>query len=402
MSAAATPDAFRMLVYYGDRPWLRFPERRPRTDLDNVTHTLVGATLARTPLGRAGRGTTAALLIASNAPDIDIVATAGGALKYLEWHRGPTHGPLGIVGLGIAAAALVWIGRRFTTRGPAANDERDASFATLVAVSMIGVLVHILMDLPTSYGTRPLSPFEWHWFAVDWMPIVDIYLLVVLVAALFGRATEVQRHRKAAIVLVLLAADYGLRGYMHRQAIELAPRLFGPTLPQPCDATEATPGVIDSWPRRTPPSPPPPGHRCLVEIAAMPSFTSPFRWRIIAQMSNAYELHDIDLLDKAYSDTEYASEAPWRMALRYPNVWTPAVTQAAETRIGQKYLAFSRFPAARSAVDGRGVTTVRWTDVRFAGGVLSLDQPAPRTGLFTATVRIGADGRVLDSFLGAR
>jgi hypothetical protein len=119
-------------------------------------------------------------------------------------------------------------------------------------------------------------------------------------------------------------------------------------------------------------------------------------------MSNAYELHDIDLLDKAYTDTEYASEAPWRMALRYPNVWTPAVTQAAETRIGQKFLAFSRFPAARNAVDAHGVTTVRWTDVRFAGGVLSLDQPAPRTGLFTATVRTGPDGRVLDSFLGAR
>jgi hypothetical protein len=48
--------------------------------LDNITHTLFGATLARTPLGRAGRGTTAALLLASNAPDVDIVATAGGSL----------------------------------------------------------------------------------------------------------------------------------------------------------------------------------------------------------------------------------------------------------------------------------------------------------------------------------
>ena len=49
--------------------------------MDNLTHSLFGATLARTPLARAGRGTTAALLIASNAPDIDIVATAGGAAK---------------------------------------------------------------------------------------------------------------------------------------------------------------------------------------------------------------------------------------------------------------------------------------------------------------------------------
>jgi len=372
--------------------------------LDNLTHTLVGATLARTPLRRAGRGAMAALLLASNAPDVDIVATAGGALKYLEWHRGPTHGPLGVVGLGLLTAGLVWIGRRIhDRRSPSAHGaEPDASFAMLTAVSMIGIVVHVLMDLPTSYGTRPLSPFDWHWYAVDWMPIVDIYLLMILVAAMFGRSTPAQQHRKAAVVLVLIAANYGLRAVAHQKALDLAPRLLCPTLPERCDAPSDTTPLIDSWPRRAAPSPPAPGRRCLVELAAMPSFTSPFRWRIVAQMSNAYELHDVDLLDKAFTDSEVASEAPWRLTLRYPNVWTPPVTQAAETRLGQKFLAFSRFPAARSAVDARGVTTVRWTDVRFAGGVVGLDQPAPRTGLFTATVRFGPDGRVIEQSLGAR
>ena len=68
--------------------------------MDNVTHTLFALTLARTPLGRAGRGTTVALVLASNAPDVDIVATLGGAESYLRWHRGPTHGPLGVMALG--------------------------------------------------------------------------------------------------------------------------------------------------------------------------------------------------------------------------------------------------------------------------------------------------------------
>ena len=72
--------------------------------MDNVTHTLFALTLARTPLGRAGRGTTAALVLASNAPDIDIVAAARGATSYMTWHRGPTHGSLGIAGLGLASA----------------------------------------------------------------------------------------------------------------------------------------------------------------------------------------------------------------------------------------------------------------------------------------------------------
>ncbi|MCU1384348.1 MAG: hypothetical protein JWL71_3045 [Acidobacteria bacterium] len=377
--------------------------------MDNLTHSLFGATLARTPLARAGRGTTAALLLASNAPDVDILATAGGAVKYLEWHRGMTHGPLGIVGLAIVSAGLVWIGRRFyDRRWPAKRaaqvrvdpaHAQDASFGMLVVVSMIGVLLHVVMDLPTSYGTRLLSPFDWHWFAVDWMPIVDVYLLMALVIGLLGRPTPAQRRAKAAFVLLLMATNYGVRAAAHHQALAVAPRLFGPTLPQPCDPPAPT-RVVDSWPRASAASPPSPGKRCLVEIVALPSFVSPFTWRIVAQMSNAYEIHDIDLLDQRYREPETGSEAPWRLTLRYPNVWTPAVRQAADTRLGRVFLGFSRMPAARSAVDVHGVTTVRWTDVRFAGGAIALDQPAPRAVPFTASVQIGADGKVIGEKLG--
>jgi len=122
---------------------------------------LFGLTLGRTALGRAGRGTTATLLLASNAPDIDIVTTAGGALKYLEWHRGPTHGPIGVLGLGLATAALVWGGRRIWDKR---STDAPASFLMLWGVAIVGVICHVLMDLPTSYGIRLLSPFNRHWF----------------------------------------------------------------------------------------------------------------------------------------------------------------------------------------------------------------------------------------------
>src|SRR6185369_7491587 len=117
---------------------------------------------------------------------------------------------------------------------------------------------------------------------------------------------------KAAFVLLLMATNYGVRGAAHHRALELVPRLFGPTLPELCDPPPSRPSLLDSWPRRSPPSNPTPGRRCLVEIAAMPSFTSPFRWRIIAQMSNAYEIHDIDLLDSRFRDPDTDSDAPWR------------------------------------------------------------------------------------------
>lgn len=387
--------------------------------LDNLTHTLFGLTVARTRLSRAGRGTTAALVLASNAPDVDIVTIAGGSLNYLRWHRGPTHGPIGVVGLGVVTAALVWLGQRLYDRhlerqqqptplldGQSAADPpprlrtttESASFQMLCAVSIIGAILHVLMDLPTSYGTRLLSPFNWHWFSVDIMPIVDIYLLGALAAGLvFGQRSPGARSRNATIVLTLMAVNYGVRVVAHDRALALVPRLLGPTLPQPCSGAQPLRHPpLDRWPRSTQPVlTPTSGSRCFVEAAAMPTYGSPFQWRIVTQFSNAYELKDVDLLDGRFRTADDEDDAPWRLTLRYPNVWTPAVERAAATNTGKVFLGFSRFPAARTAIDPQGVTTVRWADMRYAGGLFTLDQQSRSANPFTATIRIAPDGTVL-------
>jgi inner membrane protein len=373
--------------------------------MDNITHTLFGATLARTPLRRAGRGTTLALILASNAPDIDIATTAGGAASYLKWHRGPTHGPLGIVVLGLVTAALVWGGGRMWGReredGP--DGRQRASFATLAAVSMLGVLLHILMDLPTSYGTRLLSPFDWHWYAVDLLPIVDIYLLAILAGGLFFGRTAYSRapQRNAAIALALMMLNYGIRGAAHHQAMAATPRVFGPTLPERCVGALPEQSRIDRWPQPGEPqrlasegSP-----RCLVEVAAMPSFVSPFEWRLVARVSNGYETRDVSLVDARLGASAEDAGAMWRLARHYPNVWTPATTQAAASPVAQVFLGFSRFPQARTVSDQQHVMTVRFEDMRFTA-------PGPRRGsderpnIFTVIVRIGPDGKILEQKLG--
>ncbi len=339
------------------------------------------------------------LLLASNIPDIDIVTTAGGALRYLEWHRGPTHGPLGVVGLGLATAAIVWAGRRAWHSEAAA--EPPASFLMLWTIAMVGVACHVLMDLPTSYGTRLFSPFDWDWFAEDWMPIIDIYLLIALAAGLLsGRGSLRARRRNAVIVLVFMAANYTMRAVAHHQAIVQAPRLFGPMLPERC--ADAVPqGWIERWPRDRPAD----GAeldaerdrsatRCLVEIAAIPDFLSPFHWRVIADLSNAYEMHQLDLLAAHQSvDTE------WRSSVRFPNQWTPAVVRASRSRVAQVFLGFSRFPSVSSVVDGNGDARVIWTDMRFAVAGAD-DRRLQRPNLFTATVRLDGDGRILEEKFG--
>jgi len=367
-----------------------------------VTHSLFAVTLARTPLGRAGRGTLSALVIGANAPDIDSVAAAtGGARSYLEWHRGPMHGPLGVVGLGIVTAGVVWLARRAVDRRSSSSLARDnASFGMLVSVSIIGVVSHILMDLPTSYGTRLFSPFDWHWFAFDWLPIVDIYLLMVLVAGLiFSEVSRPSRRRVAAIVLALVAVNYGIRATAHHQALTLAPRLFGPLLPPPCASRENAGPLLDRWPRPAAAVETDSRRACLMEIAAVPTFFSPFRWRIIAQLSNAYELHEIDLLDARLRTPSTSGELFGRLSVRYPNQWTPATFAAATGARARVFLGFSRFPAARSFVDHTGTATVRWSDMRFVRSMSSLEAPRSQS-IFSLVVRVGLDGRVLQEEFG--
>jgi len=378
--------------------------------MDNITHSLFGATLARTPLGRAGRGTTAALILASNAPDIDIVATAGGTLKYLEWHRGPTHGPLGIVGLGLVTAALVYGARRLIDRGRASSAvdvHNNASFVQLAGISILGVLFHVLMDLPTSYGTHLLSPFDWHWYAFDWMPIIDIYLLGALAAGLLiGQRWPALRQRNAVIVLMFMLGNYGARLVAHERAIALAPRVFGPALPARCDGSPER-RLIDRWPLPAIDLPES-SARCLLEIAALPDFGSLFRWRLVARLSNSYLVRDVDVLDARLRGAPSPTDALWRLTTTYPNHWTPQAFEAAATAPAQAFLGFSRLPAVRWVVDPHGVTTVSWRDLRFAAppGVRRLsprpepDRERPGPNLFGATVRIDANGEVVDARLG--
>ncbi len=355
-----------------------------------MTHSLFGLTLARTPLGRTGQGTTLALLLASNAPDIDIIATAGGTARYLEWHRGPTHGMLGIVGLGLLVALLVRATGRWWK-----GDHQPASLAMLWMVSCAGIVAHILMDVPTSYGTRLLSPFAWTWFAKDWMPIVDVYLLAILAGCLLiGRRMPAFRSRSVVLALTLMLALYGLRAAAHRTAIVRAPEVFGARLPALCP--EATPaGFIDRWPRGVNDPRSRHGARCLVEIVALPDFVSPFRWRLIAQLSNAYEVRVIDVLKTSAAGTALRLES-----VHVPNQWTPAVQKAAAGSIARIFLGFSRFPSARSVINKDGSVRVRWTDVRFD----TTAEPGPRQGtgsLFAVTIDVEPDGRILRERFGS-
>ena len=59
--------------------------------MDNLTHSLVGLFLARAGCKYASPRGTAIMVLAANAPDMDVVCTFWGATSYLHWHRNITH-----------------------------------------------------------------------------------------------------------------------------------------------------------------------------------------------------------------------------------------------------------------------------------------------------------------------
>jgi inner membrane protein len=130
--------------------------------LDNLTHSLVGVFLARAGLNSLAPDAMPILLLAANAPDIDVVGGLGGAAMLLQWHRSWTHSLAFSLVLAVAAVALVRIFSKIRT-----------GWISAIAAAWIGVLSHLLLDLTNNYGVRLLEPFSSRWFEWDITFVID-------------------------------------------------------------------------------------------------------------------------------------------------------------------------------------------------------------------------------------
>jgi hypothetical protein len=177
----------------------------------------------------------------------------------------------------------------------------------------------------------------------------------------------------------------------------MAPATFGAQLPEPCEDGERRYSVLDHWPRQGGSAGQRSVGRCLVEIAALPEPTSPFRWRLIAQVSNAYEVRIVNVLQRNRRGLAPNAQLT---GMYYPNQWTPSVMTAAQSSpLARMFLGFSRFPAARSIHHPDGNAVVRWTDLRFVRQI-GMDDGRQVPELFIATVTLNASGTVVNERLG--
>ncbi len=359
--------------------------------VDNITHSLLGAALAKTRLGQAAPFAAVALVAAANLPDCEnaVLVFCDRSTKLIQ-HRGVTHGLLGIaLEIPLFALLMWWLGKRFARARP------PGSLGALLLGVALATLSHPLLDWCNTYGWRPWLPFDGTWYYGDLLFIVDPWLWLLLGAAvcLAGRRTTAGSIALAAFAVVLSVVIV-LNGERGPRALQIAwpavilalalarwsgfgRRHGGAVVLTTLALAVAYVGFL-GWAGRT-------AWRMAEPVIAAqlpsgetisahtisPQPANPFRWQIVAETQHAVYRAEVSIQDGP-GDPE-----------RVPNhLDDPLVQRVADSREGRAWRAFARNPVATIVPDGHGGQRVYLLDARYGMrpgrgfGGLSVDVPA--------------------------
>jgi inner membrane protein len=279
--------------------------------MDPLTHTAVGLFLSRAGLNRWTPRATPMLMLAANAPDIDIVTMAGGGLSYLQYHRHLTHSLAAMPLVALLPVLVVRLVGRKPIRWA------GAFFASLIAVAS-----HLLLDLTNSYGIRLFLPFSARWPRLDITNVVDLWIwaafLLAVVApflsGLVGREISSGRRpspypgRGFAIFALSFLLLYNCgRAALHARAVAvLDARLYQGAVP--------------------------------ARVAALPDASNPLRWRGLVETGDFYAVADLNLA---------GAFDPSRAALFLKPDSNPAIAAAQGAPAVREFLQFAQYPLWR-------------------------------------------------------
>ena len=130
-------------------------------------------------------------------------------VAYLLNHRGITHS---LVALPLWALLLAWLAARLW------RDPRG--WRPYVAITAMGVGIHIAGDLVTSYGTMIFAPLSDARFALGTTFIIDLYFSGIILLGLVASGWWRVSRAPAVAACAALVAYVGFQAVMRHQAIE--------------------------------------------------------------------------------------------------------------------------------------------------------------------------------------
>lgn len=289
--------------------------------MDNLTHSLFGAVLAKSGISkRHGRSGTALLVVASNVCDVDLALhfTHGEASAWMR--RTYTHcaggGPL----VAVALALAWWLGTK-----------RRMPLGAAFGLSLLGVAGHVFLDLLNSYGVVALWPFSSQRYELAWAYIIDLAMLAILTAPFLARRLLAGRVAEAVLHRVALGAF----------ALYLACCAAGRTRAQRL--------LQDELAREA-------AHADFTYV--FPEALGPHRWRAVAREGDRWRVWLVHVLDgrvEPVREVTTAADDPRVVALR-------------ATPRGQAIERFFKAPVW-TVDEARGVATC--SDLRFSSAVIS-------------------------------
>jgi inner membrane protein len=318
--------------------------------MEPVTHFLTGAVLSRAFFNRKTALATVTMVLAAEAPDIDMVAYFGGSDVGFVQHRGFTHTIIGIAVVSLVVVALVYAVHRVYRRWRPSPDHpaevivMEPHWPTLIGLSLVAGYSHILLDFTNNYGVRPFWPFNAHWYSWDIVFIVEPLILLALfgglvLPALFGlinseigaRSRGPRGRGGAVVALILILLIWGFRDYEHRRAIAaLESQLYQ--------------------------------EQSALRVSAYPYHTNPFKWHGVAETDGAYETMRVD--------SSVPEVDPNGRALTYYKSPDTEVTKAAkDSYLGRAYMGWAAYPLTeieRREHPGSLEYVVYFRDLRFA------------------------------------
>jgi inner membrane protein len=308
--------------------------------LDPLTHFLTGACIGRAGLNRKTALATLTLTLATESPDVDILAYFGGSVTGFAHHRGITHSLLGAPILAALIVALVW-GIYSFLKARGRDTKSPPNWKLLYLYAILGCLVHLFQDFTNNYGVRPFAPFNPKWYAWDIVYIIDPVMLAAMLLALIvpgilrlvsdevGSAKSPFRGRGAAIAaLACLAMVILFRDFEHRRAVAMMRSVTY-------------------------------HNQEAVRLSAFPTPLNPFEWNGVVETQSSFELFPLNV-NSGQIDPDNQS------VIHYKPEETAASLAAKKSRLGQVYLDWAQYPLTETQrLPGNEGYQITFADLRF-------------------------------------